>query len=128
MSSIFKKKSICLIILGIVSVMLSFATTSCRNRSSSNNNSSEAVASSEFVSEQDVINYCIGKTFSRTFLDMAKTVRSAKDVTVKEFSGETAVVEVWYDMSEIYGRAVVSGFYFKINKKTGECIQLNDYE
>lgn len=108
---------------------LTFGIISCANQTSSDQSSqSSQTVSSEFTSEEDVKDFCIGKTFRPDYLNISTTVRSSSDVSVKEFSGSTAIIKVWFDMSEVYGRAISSGLVFKIDKRTGEYSQLHDYE
>ena len=128
MTTLFSKRDwICLAIFGVLSMPLIATVVSCSNSTSSSSQSSQTV-SSEFTSEEDVKNFCIGKTFRPDFFNISTTVRSSSDVSVKEFSGSTAIVKVWFDMSEVYGRAISSGLVFKIDKRTGEYYQLHDYE
>ena len=74
--------------------------------------------STEFTSEEDVKDYCYGKSFKYPYLGVSTTGNSS-NVTVKSYSGSTAIVVVYFDMSEVYGRAVQSGCTFEIDKKTG---------
>ena len=104
------------------------ATIVCCSNSSSSYSQSSQTISSEFTSEEDVKKFCIGKTFRPDYFNLSKTIGSSSDVSVIEFSGSTAIVKVWFDMSEVYERAVTSGLVFKIDKVTGEYSQLHDYE
>lgn len=93
--------------------------------STTNNTSTEQVISNpnEFTSEYDVLNFVNGKTFTQDPLGLTTTANS-NNVFVKSYSGNTAIVKVVFDLSEIMGREYKHTERFEINKTTGECKQL----
>ena len=108
-------------------VLMLVTLTACNSGGSNANSNNEVVKTSttEFTSEQDVIDFCSGKTFKVPYVGVTTTGNSS-NIVVKSFSGSTAVVCVYFDMSEVYGRAVQSGVDFEINKVTGEYWQKKD--
>ena len=100
-------------------LMMAFTFTACNSEGGSSS------SKTEFTSEQDVKDYCSGKSFTIPYVGVSTTGNSS-NVTVKSYSGSKAVVRVYFDMSEIYGRAVQSGCTFEIDKKTGECRKIDD--
>lgn len=96
----------------------------CSSKKSIPGISTEPGVSTEFTSEQDVKDFCCGKTFKMPYMGVSTTADA--NIEVKSFSGSIAVVRVYFDMSEVLGRAVQSGIDFEINKVTGEYWQKKD--
>lgn len=107
-------------------VLMLVTLTACNSGGSNANSNNEVVKTSttEFTSEQDVKDFCYGKTFKMPYMGVSTTADA--NIEVKSFSGSIAVVCVYFDMSEVYGRAVQSGVDFEINKVTGEYWQKKD--
>lgn len=97
----------------------------CSSKKSIPGISTEPGVSTEFTSKQDVIDFCSGKTFKVPYVGVTTTGNSS-NIVVKSFSGSNAVICVYFDMSEVLGRAVQSGVDFEINKVTGEYWQKKD--
>ncbi len=107
-------------------VLMLVTLTACNSGGSNANSNNEVVKTSttEFTSEQDVKDFCCGKTFKMPYMGVSTTADA--NIEVKSFSGSIAVVRVYFDMSEVLGRAVQSGVDFEINKVTGEYWQKVD--
>ena len=89
----------------------------CDSTTKNPSNATEHVRS-EFTSNQDVIDYCRGTVFTIPYLGIS-TVADESNVVVKSFTSQTAIVSVLFDMTEILGRATLSGHTFKIDKQAG---------
>lgn len=112
-----KSKNVSLLAL-LMYMLMTVGFISCGNISSSK--------TKDFTSNQDVINYCQGKTFSADYFDLSTTVRENDDITVVSFTNTTAIVKVWFDMGPITGRAYKDCLRFKIDKETGRIEQIHE--
>mgnify|MGYP003418022975 CR=1 FL=1 len=122
MKTLMKRDYICVSVFYVLFVALFSIGTACSNQS---NSSSSSNSSTEFTSEQDVIDYCCGKTFSIPYLGV-RTTGSSSNVYVKSYSGSIAKVRVCFDMTEILNRAVTECITYEINKETGEVNKIDD--
>jgi len=68
----------------------------------------------KFTSEQDVKDFCCGKSFSIPMLGNYST-NNASDITVQSYSGNTATVRINFDWA---GDKLSANF--RVNKETGE--------
>ena len=123
-----KSKSVILIVALSLLTILILGEGYFRNKRNDGESEDVQVQSTVFESEQDVEDFCIGITFRPDFFNISTTVSSASDVKVIEYSGSTAIVKVYFDLSEVYGRACRQGLDFKIDKRTREYSQVHDYE
>lgn len=103
------KKCILFIIL-VASVLLASCAPS--NNNSSNSNTTEV--STGFTSEQDVKDFCRGKSFYIPSLGSWSTNNDA-DIVVQSYSGNTANVTIYFDFA---GDKLSAKF--EVNKETGE--------
>ena len=99
---------------------------SCNNVNSTSSSQSQSSASKYFSSNQDVIDYCYGKTFRPDYFNISTTVYGSNDISVLSFTNTTAIVKVYFDMSAVTGRAYKSGLKFKIDKESGSVEQIHE--
>ncbi len=103
------KKCILFIVL-VASVLL----VSCAPSNSNSSNSNTTKVSTGFTSEQDVKDFCRGKSFCIPSLGSRSTNNDA-DIVVRSYSGNTANVTIYFDFAGDKLRA-----NFEVNKETGE--------
>lgn len=97
-------------------------TVSCSNENSTSSSQNQSSTAKYFSSNQDVIDYCCGKTFRPDYFNISMTVHGSNDISVLSFTNTTAIVKVYFDMSAVTGRAYKSGLKFKIDKESG-CVE-----
>ena len=112
-----KSKSVILIVALSLLTILILGVGYFMNTRNDGESEDVQVQSTVFESEQDVEDFCIGITFRPDFFNISTTVSSASDVKVIEYSGSTAIVRVYFDLSEVYGRSCRQGLDFKIGKR-----------
>lgn len=101
-------------------------TVSCSNVDSTSSSQNLSSASKYFSSNQDVIDYCYGKTFRPDYFNISTTVYGSNDISVLSFTNTTAIVKVYFDMGAVTGRAYKSGLKFKIDKESGSVEQIHE--
>ena len=89
-------------------LMLAFTFTAC------NSGGSSSSSKTEFTSEQDVKNFCRGKSFSIPQLG-SRSTNNDSDIDVRSYSGNTATVRIYFDFA---GDKL--GANFRVNKETGD--------
>ena len=97
-------------------VLMLVTLTACNSGGSNANSNNEVAqsASTGFTSEQDVRNFCKGKSFSIPSLGTRSTDNDA-DIKVLGIYGNTAEVRIYFDFA---GDKLAANF--RVNKETGD--------
>lgn len=110
----------------LMCTLMLFTMSCSSNENSTSSYQNQSSASKYFTSEQDVIDYCYGKTFRPDYFNISTTVYGSDDISVESFTNTTAIVKVYFDMGAITGRSYVSGLTFKIDKESGSIKQIHE--
>ena len=126
MKRLYKSDYVVFIICGVLLVwgIVSKIKGSSSTTAETNTRSTQTISNpNEFTSESDVLNFVSGKTFTQFPLGLTATANS-DNVWVVSYSGNTAIVKVVFDASEMIGREEKQTERFEVNKTTGEYKQL----